>query len=93
MVTVQVPQCGQCGKSAAVIKLAAASKKMGLDVWCYTGWTIEDILSGKAGVNKDVLRYIDVLVDGPFIEELKDESLEYRGSSNQRVINCCSQQP
>lgn len=50
-------------------------------VWMWTGRLWEDI--------KDlpVLKYIDVLVDGPFVEELKDLRLPYAGSSNQRVIN------
>ncbi len=50
-------------------------------IWCWTGYEWENI--------KDlpVMRYIDVLVDGPFIQELKDLRLSYRGSSNQRVID------
>ena len=73
-------------QSDAVIEIAAAAKEMGLSVWCYTGWTIEKIRSGETSVNLKVLEYIDVLVDGPFIEDLKDEKLDYRGSSNQRII-------
>lgn len=49
-------------------------------VWVYTGYTYEQIQTIEP------LRYIDVLVDGPYIESLRDLSLEYRGSSNQRVI-------
>ena len=58
-------------------------------VWCYSGYTLEDdILSGKLGENAlQMLRYIDVLVDGEFIESKKDLSLRFRGSSNQRIIN------
>lgn len=50
-------------------------------IWLYTGWLWEDI--------KDlpIMKYIDVIVDGPFIEELKDISLPYSGSKNQRVID------
>ena len=73
-------------QSDALTELASFSKNIGLDVWCYTGWTIEEIRSGKAGINQEALKYIDVLVDGPFIEKLKDEDLELRGSSNQRII-------
>lgn len=49
-------------------------------VWCYTGYTLEQI--------KDVpfLKYIDVLVDGPFIPALKELKLKWKGSSNQRII-------
>lgn len=60
-------------------------------IWCYTGYTYEtDILSedGKAHceATPDMLKYIDVLVDGEFIEAKKDISLRFRGSSNQRII-------
>lgn len=50
-------------------------------IWIYTGYLYEDF------INREVMRYIDVLVDGPFIEELKDISLQFRGSSNQRIID------
>ena len=59
-------------------------------VWCYTGFTVDDIMSGKVG-DKDtalkMLSCIDVLVDGKFVEELKDASLLFRGSSNQNIID------
>lgn len=51
------------------------------DIWLYTGYTWEEIN------DLDVLQYIDVLVDGKYIEELSNEELEWRGSSNQRVID------
>ena len=50
-------------------------------IWLYSGYVFED-LQGK-----DILNYIDVLVDGRFIDELKDLSLAFRGSSNQRIID------
>ena len=50
-------------------------------VWLWTGYSWEDIVSDLAGSE------IDVVVDGRFVEELKDLRLKYRGSSNQRVIN------
>lgn len=50
------------------------------NIWIYTGYTYEQIKG------LPVLKYIDVLVDGPFIEELKEEQLEWRGSSNQKII-------
>ena len=59
-------------------------------VWCYSGFTFEEIVEGKAGdpaVAMKLLRQIDVLVDGKFEEELKDLSLIFRGSSNQRIID------
>ena len=61
------------------------------DVWCYTGFVYDrDLVSGgrkHCDVTDEMLAMIDVLVDGPFIEELKDIRLTFRGSSNQRVLN------
>ena len=60
-------------------------------MWCYTGYDYErDLLTGKKGDEKTVMRMlsrIDVLVDGRFVEELKDLTLRFRGSSNQRIID------
>lgn len=59
-------------------------------IWCYTGYTLEtDILKGSVHteVTDEFLSYIDVLVDGEFVEELKDITLKFRGSSNQRIID------
>ena len=57
-------------------------------VWCYTGYDLEkDVLTGKKGEDAlEMLKYIDVLVDGRFVEELKDLNLRFRGSANQRII-------
>ena len=49
-------------------------------VWIYTGYTYEQIQE------KELIKYIDVLVDGPYIKSRRDSHLEYRGSSNQRII-------
>lgn len=61
------------------------------DVWCYTGSTLEtDLAPGGRNfceVTDDLLSQIDVLVDGAFVEELKDITLQFRGSSNQRLID------
>ena len=60
-------------------------------VWCYSGYNFEhDMLSGRLGswaITKEMLSYIDVLVDGEFHLEEKDLSLRFRGSSNQRIID------
>lgn len=59
-------------------------------LWCFTGYDYEaDLLTGKQGDLDTVMRILktlDVLVDGKFVEELKDLNLLFRGSSNQRII-------
>ncbi len=53
--------------------------------WCYTGFTYEALL--KMPKQRELLELIDVLVDGPFVESLRDPDLLFRGSSNQRIIS------
>lgn len=61
------------------------------NIWCYTGYTLEDDLLSESRVRcehtDEMLGLIDVLVDGEFKEELKDITLAFRGSSNQRIID------
>ncbi len=61
------------------------------DIWCYTGYVFETQLlcdsRARCSYTDELLSYIDVLVDGPYIEEQKDISLQFRGSKNQRVID------
>ena len=60
-------------------------------VWVYTGCVLETELKAESRwrteVTDELLSLVDVLVDGPFVEELKDISLKFRGSSNQRIID------
>ena len=60
-------------------------------VWCYSGFNFEDDLLPKALSSQEnvmeMLQYLDVLVDGKFIEELKNPALRFRGSSNQNIID------
>lgn len=54
------------------------------DIWMWSGYTIEEL--AKDDTARECLGYIDVLVDGAYVEGLKDSSLAFRGSSNQRII-------
>ena len=55
------------------------------DIWCFTGYTYEQILHNPTRLA--LLKQLDVLVDGPFIQTLRNPDLLFRGSSNQRLIN------
>lgn len=54
-------------------------------IWCYTGYTYEQLLHRPAALA--LLRRIDVLVDGPFLAALRNPGLRFRGSGNQRIID------
>lgn len=55
------------------------------NIWCYTGYLYEDLLKNETCL--EILSYIDVLVDGPFIEAEFSPTLDFRGSANQRIIH------
>ena len=57
-------------------------------IWAFSGYLFEkDMLSGRIGDLTEYLSYLDVLVDGPFVQEKKNLSLRFRGSENQRIID------
>ncbi len=70
-------------------EIADYCKKKGYNIWCYTGFTFEEImkLSKKKPIYLDFLSNIDVLVDGRFVQEELDLSILFRGSRNQRLID------
>lgn len=69
----------------AVLDIAKYAKEINLNIWLYTGFTYEEVLKMNNG--KELLKTIDVLVDGLFKIDLRSLDLPYRGSSNQRIID------
>lgn len=71
----------------SVIEFAKETKEKfpNKNIWLYSGYTISEIENDDT--MKDILKYVDIIVDGPFIESLKDTTLEFRGSSNQNIID------
>lgn len=67
-----------------IAALAEAIQSSGHKVWLYTGFTIEEILADER--LSLPLPYLDAIVDGPYIEALRDPDLPFRGSSNQRIL-------
>lgn len=65
-------------------KLAKAFKEKypNKNVWAWSGFSFDDYIK-----DKDIVNYVDVIVDGQYVDELKNPTLKYKGSSNQRVIN------
>lgn len=57
------------------------------NVWCYTGYTFEQLKERKEETTNEALKEIDVLVDGRFIQEKKNPNLKFRGSENQRIVD------
>jgi anaerobic ribonucleoside-triphosphate reductase activating protein len=79
------PMC----QADACLEIAKYARGKGLNIWCYTGYTFEQLLiMGKA--KKSIIEFlnnIDVLVDGKFMMEFKSLDCQYRGSTNQRLID------
>lgn len=69
--------------------MAKKFRENNINVWSYTGYMFEDIMSNLDIRNgwKELINNIDVLVDGRFEEDEKEEGLKFRGSSNQRIID------
>lgn len=73
-------------QAEALIYLLKKLKNKNLDIICYTGFLYEEILKGKVPFGKELLNYIDILIDGKYIEDLNKENY-LRGSENQRIIH------
>ena len=68
-------------ETCTVLCRRVKSELPGIKIWCYTGWLWDDVKQ------LEIMKYLDVLVDGPYVEELRDITLAWCGSSNQRIIN------
>lgn len=73
-------------QAAALYELGKRFRERGLSVWCYSGWTWEELQNKGEDVRR-LLSVVDVLVDGRFIEERRTLSLPFRGSDNQRLVD------
>ena len=73
-------------QSEACLNLAIGAHAMGLNVWCYSGYTFEELYKGREEWHA-LLENIDVLVDGRFQMEKRSLECRFRGSSNQRLID------
>lgn len=68
-----------------VTELAAELSRRGYTIWCYTGFSFEEVRGNSEA--RRLLGLIDVMVDGMFVADLRDTSLCFRGSSNQRLVD------
>ena len=72
-------------QAAAFAELARAiHRDTNKDIWCFTGFTYESLIQPE---QRELLSQLDVLVDGPYVQRLRDPDLLFRGSSNQRLID------
>ena len=78
------PMC----QARALAELARLFRENGVDdIACYTGYLVEDLLAGKVDGADELMKELDVLVDGPFVQEQRCYDAKFKGSSNQRVID------
>jgi len=69
-----------------LLEIAIEAKKKGLNIWCYTGYTIEELIEKDDPDQMELLNIVDVLVDGRYVDSLRTMDISYRGSLNQRII-------
>lgn len=67
-----------------LLSLCRKIREEGLSIWAYTGFLFDELISSPDII--PILKEIDTVVDGPFIESLRDTDLRFRGSSNQRIV-------
>ena len=74
-------------QAAALAQIAFKAKEKGMNVWCYTGYTLESLQRENNPERMRLLEAVDVLVDGPYIAHERSLDLLYCGSRNQRLID------
>jgi anaerobic ribonucleoside-triphosphate reductase activating protein len=80
-----------CGDNEGLKELADfiqwfRAKFFEMDIWLYTGFTVEFLKEHKPEIYNNIIKYCDIVVDGPFVLSIRDITLPFRGSSNQRII-------
>jgi anaerobic ribonucleoside-triphosphate reductase activating protein len=74
-------------QAAELAEVAQAARQMGLDVVTYTGFIYEELIADTNDGVKDLLYASDILIDGKYVHALRNITLKFRGSSNQRIID------
>lgn len=69
------------------IHIAEKLRKANINIVCYTGYTYEELIESKEESQIKLLGLVDILIDGPYIEALRNLGLAFRGSMNQRIID------
>lgn len=73
-------------QAEALLELVKGLHALGKSLWIYTGFTIDRLIA-SVPLAQEILTYAQTLVDGPYLQECRDPSLEFRGSSNQRLVD------
>lgn len=74
-------------QAKTLIPIARFVKAQGLEMACYTGFLFEELYADKVPFARELLNYLDILIDGKFVLSQKSMSLKYKGSKNQRTID------
>ena len=74
-------------QAKALLPFAKFVKERGLELACYTGFLYEQLVSNSVPYSKELLSYIDILIDGKFVLSQKSLNLKFKGSKNQRTID------
>ena len=74
-------------QAAQLLPFVSGAKDRGKDIFCYTGYTFEHLITQSDPDIMNLLSKLDILIDGPYIESQRNLELRFRGSDNQRVLN------